>query len=99
MADGNALRTNWTNPAMPMASSITGDTILSSGGDPNADGNPGPNGLKDSWDNAPFSGDPQKETANTVSGLPPLPDRWEPSDNPPPPPSLQDRNPGTIDQK
>jgi hypothetical protein len=39
------------------------------------------------------------ETANSVSGLPPLPNRFEPSGSPPAPPSLQDRNPGTIDQR
>ncbi len=92
------LKTNWTNPAMPTDPSLSGSGVLSSGGDPNADGNPGPQGLKDFWADPVYSGDPQKETANSVSGLPLQPSRWEPSDNPPQPPSLQDRNPGTIDQ-
>jgi len=49
------------------------------------------------------SGDPlitegAKETGN-MSELGPLPSRFEPSGTPPAPPSLQDRNPGTIDQR
>ena len=43
--------------------------------------------------------DGAKESANSVSGLPPLPARFEPSGTPPAPPTLQDRNPGTIDQR
>ena len=34
-----------------------------------------------------------------MSGLPSLPNRYEPSETPPEPPTLQDRNPGTIDQQ
>jgi len=43
--------------------------------------------------------DGQAETANSVSGLPLLPSRMVSNEAPPPPPSLEDRNPGTIDQQ
>ena len=43
--------------------------------------------------------DGAKESANSESGLPALPSRWEPTGKPPEPPSLEDRNPGTIDER
>lgn len=47
----------------------------------------------------PLITDGMKESANSVSGLEPIPARWAPSDYPPDPPSLQDRHPGTIDKQ
>lgn len=51
-----------------------------------------------------LGGDPnvtegQKESANSVSGLPLHPHRFVSTEAPPPPPSFEDRNPGTIDQQ
>lgn len=46
----------------------------------------------------PLYPDGQKETPNNVSGLPTLPHRFVESGEPPAPPTLEDRNPGTIDQ-
>ena len=39
------------------------------------------------------------ESENSVSGLPAQPNRFEPTETPPPPPTLQDRRPGTIDER
>jgi hypothetical protein len=39
-----------------------------------------------------------QESANTMSGLPSLPNRYQPNEAPQDPPSLQDRMPGTIDK-
>lgn len=47
----------------------------------------------------PLFPDGQKETANTVSGLPLLPHRFVSNEDPPPPPTLEDRMPGTIDKR
>lgn len=52
------------------------------------------------WDGGPFVPTPgSSETANSVSALPALPARFQPSDQPPSPPDLTDRTPGTIDQR
>lgn len=74
------LKTNWTDPGMPMSEDLSGDLGSSRGGDPNV-----PEG--------------QKESSNSVSGLPALPSRFVSTEAPPEPPSLEDRNPGTIDKK
>jgi hypothetical protein len=96
MAD---LQSPWTSPPVP-TKDLGGDSILKRGGDPNADGGDGPNGLKPMWSDPPDSTLTEKaETPNSVSGLPTTPSRWEPSGTPPPPPSLQDRSPGTIDEQ
>jgi hypothetical protein len=47
----------------------------------------------------PLIDDGQKETPNSVSGLPLLPSRLVSTGTPPDPPSLEDRTPGTIDEK
>ena len=97
MAD---LKTFWDNPGMPMSTDLTGDTITSSGSDPNAQGdNDQGNACSPVWPNPPVSGEDRSESPNSVSGLPPLPNRYEPADQPPPPPTLQDRRPGTIDEQ
>lgn len=43
-----------------------------------------------------FSGE---ETPNSITGLPLQPNRFQPSEEPPQPPTLQDHNPGTIDKR
>lgn len=89
----------FNNPAMP-APGLEGDSILSRGSEPSVDmsAGGGSSGLDPVWNGAPVSTPGGEETANSVSGLPQRPSRWEPSDNPPSPPDLTDRNPGTIDQ-
>jgi hypothetical protein len=91
------VKTNWTDPAV---SSIdpSGAGVRSSGGDPNVS-TEGSGGLKDYWPSAVVPASGGQETPNSVSGLPLRAERWEPSDNPPAPPSLQDRMPGTIDER
>jgi hypothetical protein len=39
------------------------------------------------------------ESSNSVSGLPSLPNRYEPTEAPPDIPDLTDRSPGTIDKQ
>jgi hypothetical protein len=96
MAD---LKPLWQNPPVPDVG-LTGDGILKRGNDPNAEGGGGPNGLDPLW-SAPVvpTLTSVSETPNSVSGLPLQPHRWEPSGEPPEPPDLTDRSPGTIDQK
>jgi hypothetical protein len=88
----------WQNPPVP-TQDLGGDLVTDRGGDPLIDTG-GTSGLIDFWTKEQIvEVPPDKETPNPVSGLPTTPARWEPSDNPPPPPDLTDRNPGTIDQK
>ena len=95
------LTTPFNKPILP-SHDVSGDSVVGRGSDPNAAGGAGPAGLQDFWpdDKQAMTADPGiAESANSVSGLPPLPNRFEPSGTPPEPPSLQDRVPGTIDQK
>ena len=91
------LKTNWTNPPVPDVG-LSGAGVTARGGDPLIDTG-GTSGLTPVWSDEPVPGMAAKETANSVSGLPSTPNRWEPSGTPPAPPSLEDRNPGTIDQQ
>ena len=85
------------DPAMPPPDP-SGDLITARGGDPNVSDS-GSSGLQPIWAEK-FVPDPAvKETANSVSGMPATPNRWQPSETPPSPPDLTDRNPGTIDQR
>jgi hypothetical protein len=97
MAD---LKTFWDNPGMPISTDLGGDAIPSSGSDPNAEGGEGDNALDPLWSNPgmPTLSD-KAESPNSVSGLPALPNRFEPSATPPEPPDLKERRPGTIDEK
>lgn len=78
---------------------LSGDSITSSGSDPNADGGGGENALQSIWDKDFVPVPSGEESANSVSGLPAQPNRFAPSETPPEPPDLTDRNPGTIDKK
>lgn len=93
------LKTFWTDPGMPQSTDLGGDTVVSSGSDPSIDAS-GSSPIQPFWPNPPIptltSGE---ESSNSVSGLPSLPNRFEPAGTPPEPPSLKDRNPGTIDQQ
>lgn len=92
------LKTPYNDPAMG-APDPAGQLPTARGNDPNIDMG-GASALQDFWsDDQPVSGLPNSETGNSVSGLPPHPDRYQPSEQPPSPPSLEDRNPGTIDKR
>lgn len=81
----------------PLPSS-EGDSVVSRGTDPQI--NTGGEGAADPFWPAPIVPTPGgEETANSVSGLPAQPNRFEPSGTPPAPPDLTDRNPGTIDRR
>lgn len=82
---------------------LSGAGITSSGSDPFADGDNGAGaGLQAIWDEKralPESGLPgNQESANSVSGLPALPNRFEPTESIPDVPDLTTRSPGTIDK-
>lgn len=91
------LKTFFDQPAMPPPDP-SGDLIRDRGGDPLIDTG-GTSGLQPVWGDPTVSTPGGSETSNPVSGLPTTPSRWEPGDTPPPPPDLEDRNPGTIDER
>jgi hypothetical protein len=94
------LKTFWQDPGMPQQTDLGGDTIVSSGSDPNVDLGEGGNPITPFWPAPPVPElSSQEESSNSVSGLPSLPNRYEPADQPPGPPDLTDRNPGTIDKQ
>lgn len=87
----------WSDPPMG-APDPAGDLPTARGNDPNIDMG-GSSGVQPVWSD-PFVPQPgSSETGNSVSGLPMHPDRFQPSETPPMPPDLTDRNPGTIDQR
>ena len=92
------LKTPWTD--YPVASpDPAGDDIPDRGGDPHANIG-GTSGLTPLWSNAPVPTPGGPESANSQSGLPGMPSRMSPSPaQPPMPPSLEDRSPGTIDER
>lgn len=94
------LKTNWTDPAYPDTNDLSGAGVTARGGDPNVDTG-GTGAIKGFWpDKDQIASSPDgKETANSVSGMPTTPSRFAPSDTPPDPPSLDKRNPGTIDKR
>ena len=96
MSDG--LITPYNKDVAMESPGLEGDLITARGGDPNIDTG-GSSGLKAVWASPTVGDYGPKETANSVSGLPSLPNRWVPSDNPPQPPDLTDRTPGTIDER
>ena len=93
------LKTFWNNPGGPdLYPGLDGDGVTGRGTDPQVDTG-GENALQSAWPNDPVPGIDGSESPNSVSGLPSMPNRFEPSEQPPPPPSLQDRRPGTIDER
>ena len=94
------LKTPFNQPIMPTQADLGGDSITERGTDPNINVG-GDSALQPVWpaDKAIVPTPGGQETANSVSGLPSTPSRFEPSGTPPAPPTLQDRNPGTIDQR
>jgi hypothetical protein len=92
------LQTPYNNPAMSDPGD-QGDLISARGGDPLIDTG-GASGLKDFWSQDQIVETPGgMETSNSVSSMPNHPDRFQPTETPPEPPSLEDRSPGTIDQR
>lgn len=93
------LKSFWPNPGAPSDPGLDGSTVTSRGSDPSVTVD-NPNGLTQVlWPNPPVPNFSGEESENSVSGLPSLPNRYEPPEQPPPPPTLQDRRPGTIDEK
>jgi hypothetical protein len=95
MAD---LKTFWDNPGMPSSTDLGGDGVVSSGTEPSVSTD-GENALQPIWTNDPVPSMRAEESPNSVSDLPARPNRFEPTETPPPPPTLQDRRPGTIDER
>jgi hypothetical protein len=93
------LKTNWGNPPLGDLSDMGGALPTSRGTDPliNTSGSSGLTGVSFGQAVVPVPGG--EETANSLSGLPLQPQRFQPSETPPAPPTLQQRNPGTIDQR
>lgn len=105
MAD---LKSPWLDNKYPPPAptpDLGGDLATTRGTDPNVDtsGSSGLTGVP--WEGGgqqspATSGNGPEESGNSVSALPSLPNRFSPSPaEPPAPPTLQDRNPGTVDQK
>ena len=94
-----SLNTPFEKPVYPNLTDLGGDLATSRGTDPNIDTG-GSSGLTASpFDKAILPSIDAQESANSVSGLPSLPNRFQPSEEPPDPPSLERRNPGTIDKR
>lgn len=92
------LKSFWTDPGMPTSTDLGGDTVVSSGSDPQVSAE-GTNALQPIWTNDPVPMMRAEESENSVSGLPAQPNRFQPTEQPPPPPDLKDRRPGTIDER
>jgi hypothetical protein len=87
----------WKDSPVPTPDA-SGQLPTSRGGDPNIDLG-GASALQPIWSDPPVPTPDGGETANSVSGLPMAPARYQPTQDPPEPPSLQDRSPGTVDTK
>jgi hypothetical protein len=92
------LKTFWSNPGGPDSPGLDGDGITGRGTDPQVTID-SPDGSQPIWPAPPVGAFSGEEDANSVSGLPSMPNRFEPTATPPPIPSLQDRRPGTIDEQ
>ena len=92
------LKTFWDDPGMPMSTDLGGDTVVSSGSDPSVSVE-GENPIKPFWPNPPSRHRAARRPRTRSAACRRLPNRFEPSDQPPPPPTLQDRRPGTIDEQ
>lgn len=92
------LKTFWTNPGADANPGLDGDTITGRGTDPQVD-LAGTDASQPIWPAPPVPGIDGQESPNSVSGLPSTPNRFEPTEQPPPPPDLKDRQPSTIDKQ
>lgn len=94
------LKTNWSNPMQGDLTDMGGALPTSRGTDPNVSFGSGGSGLTAvTFDKGIVPVPGGEETSNSMSGLPAQPNRFQPSEQPPAPPALKDRNPGTIDQR
>ena len=93
------LKTVFDKPLYPNTTDLGGDVPISRGSDPLVDLG-GTSGLQPLWTAQQIVPTPGgEETTNPVSGLPVQPNRYIDSAAPPDPPSLEQRNPGTIDKR
>lgn len=92
------LKTNFDKAVYPNTDNLGGDSITQRGTDPLIDTG-GAGALQDLWQGEIVPKGEGQESANSVSGLPSLPSRWEPAAETVEPPSLEDRQPGTIDKR
>lgn len=92
------LKTPYDNAVYPTTTDLSGDLPTSRGTDPNID-TAGASALQSPFSKAIHPSMEAEETSNSVSGLPHQPNRFQPSETPPEPPSLERRNPGTIDKR
>jgi len=93
------LKTPFDRPIYPDTGDLSGAGVTSRGSDPSIDAGGDGGALTSYWKSPTVPIPGGEETGNSVSSLPARPNRFEPSETPPEPPSLQDRNPGTIDQQ
>lgn len=95
------LKTPWdSKDQIFTGTELQGAGITSRGSDPNADGgDSGGAAIDPFWPNQPVTDPGVAESSNSVSGLPSLPSRYEPSETPPEMPDLTTRSPGTIDKQ
>lgn len=91
------ITTFWKDPYKANETDLSGDLPTARGTDPNIDLS-GSGAVKGFWGEAPVSTPGGEETANSVSGLPPAPQRYQPTVPDPTFPTLKDRQPGTIDK-
>jgi len=91
------LKTPFEKAAVPVPD-LGGQGVTSRGSDPNVNAS-GSSALQTPFDKPIYANTGPEESANSVSGLPSLPNRFEPSETPPEPPSLEKRSPGTIDKR
>lgn len=94
------LNTFWNNPPVPTAD-LSGEGATSRGTDPNAEGGDGPAGLQTVWPDSQQATTKTEtaETPNSVSRLPPLPNRFQPDvPSTMEPPNLQARSPANVDK-
>ena len=88
----------WTDPILGNLTDLSGALPTSRGSDPLVDLG-GASALQGPYTNGICATPDGQETANSVSGLPLQPNRYQPSETPPGPPDLTDRSPGTIDRR
>lgn len=94
------LKTPWEEKDQAFTgTSMDGAGITSRGNDPNAGGDAAGGATDPFWPNQPVTDPGMEESSNSVSGLPSLPNRFEPSETPPEMPDLTTRSPGTIDKQ
>ncbi len=92
------LKTFFEQPIYPNTSDLSGDLATERGNDANISTS-GSSALQTPFDR-PISGTMDgDETPNSVSGLPKQPNRFQPTPPAVEPPTLEDRNPGTIDKR